>query len=403
MTFYPGYFCIRDFFCPLSYLIEALLLLIFNMDSKRYNNTKLFMGIFKGVMFFILLFLFVHSGYSAQLDRYLSIYFENGYIRFLLFIFIAGTLSGIIFSPVNFYSQYYLEHKYNLSNQTIYLWFWESAKGLGISLVIGVPVLLLFYYSILTYGNYWWLPFAIILFFISVVLARIAPVLILPIFYKIIPLDDDDLKARISNLAKDAGLRIENVYKFNMSKNTKKANAAFTGIGKSKRIILGDTLVENYSKDEIETVIAHEMGHYKQKHILKNILFSTASSFITFYLIAKLYELSYRWFGFESITEIAAIPLLSLWGMLIAIILTPLGNMLSRKYEYEADEYAINVTNKPGAFISTLEKLTEQNLGDKEPHPFVEWFFYSHPSIVKRINFIKAMIDSPIKKTAEAN
>ncbi len=198
-----------------------------------------------------------------------------------------------------------------------------------------------------------------------------------------------NLKERINNLAHNAKLKVENVYKFNMSKNTKKANAAFTGLGKTKRIILGDTLLDNYSDDEIETVIAHELGHYKKKHIIKNIIIGTASSFLTLFIIALLYKNSISWFGFDSITQISALPLLALWSMLIGIVQSPLGNILSRKFEYEADEYAVNETKKPLAFIKTLEKLTDQNLGDKEPHPFVEWFFYSHPSIKNRIGAIE--------------
>nr|MCU0332458.1 M48 family metallopeptidase [Ignavibacteriaceae bacterium]MCU0364598.1 M48 family metallopeptidase [Ignavibacteriaceae bacterium]MCU0406233.1 M48 family metallopeptidase [Ignavibacteriaceae bacterium] len=229
----------------------------------------------------------------------------------------------------------------------------------------------------------------IIMFFISVVLSQIFPVLIFPIFYKITPLEDENLRARITNLAKNAKLKVENVYKFNMSKNTKKANAAFTGLGKTKRIILGDTLLNNYSMEEIETVIAHELGHYKKKHIGKNIIIGTASSFLTLFIIALLYQNSLDWFGFDSIAQVSALPLLALWSMLIGIIQTPLGNILSRKFEYEADEYAVIETKNPFAFKKTLEKLTEQNLGDKEPHPFVEWFFYSHPSIKNRLKAIE--------------
>jgi STE24 endopeptidase len=227
------------------------------------------------------------------------------------------------------------------------------------------------------------------MFFISVILSQIFPIIILPIFYKVLPLNDEELKTRIRNLAIGAGIKVENFFSFDMSKNTKKANAAFTGLGKTKRIILGDTLLNNYTKDEIETVIAHELGHYKHKHILKNILFGTVSSFLTFFVISVLYKNTLSWFDFNNITQIAALPLLSLWAMLIGLVQSPIGNILSRKYEYEADRYAIESTYKPDSFISTLNKLTNQNLGDREPHPFVEWFFYSHPSIKNRINAIK--------------
>lgn len=361
------------------------------MDSKKYNNIKLAAGIGKGIASFVLILLFVALGLSQTLLDYLSHYSANSYILFLLFAGVTGLAAGIIFFPLNYYAEFYLEHKYNLSNQTFFAWIWEELKGLLISLVLGIPLLLFFYYTLNKFGAEWWLPFAIILFILSVVLARIVPIIILPLFYKVTPLEDEDLKVRISDLAVGAGIKVENVFKFNMSKNTKKANAAFTGIGKSKRILLGDTLLDNFTKDEIETVIAHELGHYKKKHIIKNIIIGTISSFATLFMIAFFYDKSIGWFGFNLRTNIAMLPLLSLWAMIIGLILNPISNIISRKYEYEADEYSVNSTGKPDAFIKTLEKLNEQNLGDKDPHPFVEWFFYSHPSIIKRVTAIKSL------------
>ncbi len=364
-----------------------------NRNYKKYNNIKLAIGIGKGIISFILILLFVSLGYSTLLANYLSGYFSNSYLLFISFVFATGIITSIIFAPVNYYTEFYLEHKYNLSNQTFIKYIIEHLKGLLISVVIGVPILLFFFYVLSKFGSLWWFPLAIGLFIISVILGRIAPVLILPLFYKIIPIDNEDLRSRIEKLSKDAGIKVENVYKFDMSKNTKKANAAFTGLGKSKRILLGDTLLDNYSEDEIETVVAHELGHYKKKHISKNIIIGTTTSFLTLFLIAILYENTIGLFGFNSITEIDALPILSLWGALIGLIQSPFGNILSRKFEYEADEYAVTSTGKPAPFISTLEKLTEQNLGDKDPHPFVEWFFYSHPSIKNRINALKKFID----------
>jgi STE24 endopeptidase len=358
-------------------------------NAKKYNNIKLAIGIGEGIASFVLILLFVSLGYSKQLESYLSEYFLNQYLLFLLFLFVVGLAGSILSFPISYYTGFYLEHKYNLSNQTFWKWILEGLKGLLVSFVIGVPILLLFYFVLNYFGVDWWLPFALIMFFISVVLAQIFPILIFPIFYKITPIDNESLKERIKKLAQNAKLKVENVYRFDMSKNTKKANAAFTGMGKTKRIILGDTLLDNYSEDEIETVIAHELGHFKKKHIIKNIIVGTISSFLTLYLIAILYQNSLSWFGFSSITEIAALPLLALWSMLIGLIQTPLGNLLSRKFEYEADEYAIEESKNPSAFTKTLVKLTEQNLGDKEPHPFVEWFFYSHPSIKNRISAIE--------------
>lgn len=359
------------------------------MNSKKYNNTKLLISIAKGVSSFLLLFYFVYSGLSLQLKIYISLYLRNNYLILIAFVLVTGLAGGIIFAPITFYTDYILEHKYNLSNQTIFQWIIEGLKGILVSTAIGIPILLLFFYSLNEFGHNWWLPFAIALFVISILLARVLPVLILPIFYKISPLENEELGLRIKNLALNAGVKIENIYKFDMSKNTKKANAAFTGLGKSKRILLGDTLLSEYSHDEIETVIAHELGHYKYKHILKNIFIGTISSFLTLFLVSLLYAFSLSWFHFNEITDISALPLLVLWMIVIGLIQAPITNVISRRFEYQADEFAISSTRKTKSFISTLEKLTEQNLGDKNPHPFVEWFFYSHPSINKRISAIK--------------
>lgn len=359
------------------------------MNSKKYNNIKLAISISETVLLFILIFLFISSGYSKVLSEWLYTFTQSDYLVLVLFTIITGLAVSIIFFPLNFYSSFILEHKYNLSNQTLLKYFTEGIKSTVVSGTIGIPILLLFYFILKEFGDAWWLVFAIAMFFISVILSQLFPILIFPIFYKVKPIEDEELKERIKTLAADAGLKVQDVYSFDMSKNTKKANAAFTGLGKTKRIILGDTLLSSYTKDEIETVIAHELGHYKRKHILKNIIYGTANSFVIFFLISVLYKASLQWFGFNSATEIAALPLLTLWAMLIGLIQTPLGNMLSRKFEYEADQYAIEATKKPLSFIQTLNKLTDQNLGDKEPHPFVEWFFYSHPSIKKRISAIE--------------
>ncbi len=361
------------------------------MNEKKYNKTKLIVDITDTVLTFIVIFLFLLLGLSNLLEKQILQYVTNSYLVLTIFFGVFGFFFSFISFPLDFYSSYYLEHKYNLSNQTIGKWLIEKTKSGIIGIIIGVPILMLFYFFIITYGNFWWLPFGIGMFIISVVLAQIVPVFIMPLFYKISPLEDEDLKQRIVKLSVDAGLKLDNVFKFDMSKNTKKANAAFTGLGKTKRILLGDTLLNNFNNDEIETVIAHEMGHYKRKHILKNLLFGTVVSFGIFYLLSVLYNYSLDWFGFVSVKQISALPIIALWGMLIGLIQTPVSNIISRKYEYQADEYAVKQTKKYDEFVTALSKLNEQNLGDKEPHSLVEWYFYSHPSVKKRVDYINKL------------
>lgn len=360
-----------------------------NSEAKKYNNIKLAIGIAEAVISFVLLVLFVLLGYSAKLESFIRSFVGNDYLVLGVFVSVLGIISALFFSPFNYYSGYYLEHKYNLSNQTFGKWIWEGAKGAVVGIVIGIPILAAFFFVIRKFGIMWWLPFGIILFIFSVILAQVVPVLILPLFYKVTPLENESLKEKIVSLFSNANLKVSNVFKFNMSKNTKKANAAFTGLGKTKRILLGDTLLDSYTEDEIETVIAHELGHYKKRHIVKNLVVGTFSSFFVFFLTAQLHSDTMKWFGFVQITQIASFPVLVIWASLIGLIKTPLSNFISRKFEYEADQYAVVSTKKPDDFVRTLEKLTDQNLGDKEPHPFVEWFFYSHPSIKNRIKNIR--------------
>ncbi|MDP2362820.1 MAG: M48 family peptidase, partial [Ignavibacteria bacterium] len=175
---------------------------IFNyMDSKKYNNTKLGIGISKTVISFILLFLFIALGYSNLLQNYIQTFTESQYLVFLIFVFVFGIFSSILFMPINIYTGFYLEHKYKLSNQTFFKYFLENIKSMLVGLVIGVPILLLFFFVINQFGDLWWLIFASAMFLISVVLSQLFPILILPIFYKILPLNDEEFKTRISNLA----------------------------------------------------------------------------------------------------------------------------------------------------------------------------------------------------------
>ena len=280
-------------------------------NAKKYNKIKITLSVVKGILSWLIILMFVVSGASTGLLNLISEQVENNYLQFILFSVISGGVLSLLFLPLSFYSEYILEHKYNLSNQTIGKWIVENLKGLLVGGVIGIPILLFFFFLLNTFLELWWLPFAVGMFLISVVLAKILPVIIFPLFYKVLPLENEDLIERIKKLSEGLKLNIENVFKFDMSKNTKKANAAFTGLGKTKKVILGDTLLENFSNDEIEVVLAHEFGHFKHKHIVKNIVISTVSSFLIFFLMGFLYKNSLEWFGFSSITQIDALPVLT--------------------------------------------------------------------------------------------
>ena len=357
--------------------------------AKKYSKTKQILSLTQSIGFFAAIIIVIVTGFSKTLESIAYSYFSNEYLALLLFVSMLFEGILLIFFPLDFYSGYVLEHKYGLSNQTIGGYFMESLKGLLLGAVIGGPLLCAFYYILKNFGDNWWLVLGIFLFVFSVIMGRLAPTLIMPLFYKFTPLENDVVKDRILNLAKKAGVTINGIFSFNMSKNTKKANAAFTGMGKSKRIILGDTLLESFTENEIETVFAHEMGHYTRRHIWKLTIVSTLLTFIGLFITAKLYSFTMGWFGFTSLYQLSALPLLFLLLSLYSLVTSPITNILSRKFEWEADTFALEITKDREAFISAMEKLADQNLADKQPNKIIEFLFHSHPSLEKRIEFAK--------------
>ncbi len=360
-------------------------------SAKTYNRAKLLTGLISSGLRFVLLLALVVLGFSQGLVLLIRSFVPNDYAVVVVFTASVGVMLGVITFPLKMFSGYSLEHRYKLSNQTFGRWAWEYGKGVLVSLPFMIGMVTVLYYSLATYGSQWWLAVGVAVTLLSIVLARLAPTLIMPLFYKFTPLDAGEIQERIVSLCSKAGVRIEGIFTFNLSKNTRKANAGFTGIGKSKRIVLGDTLVKNFTADEIETVFAHELGHYKHKHILVGIVSGTVATFAGLFLGGQMFDWSLDVFGFSARTEIAALPLLALWLALFSMATGPLSNALSRRHERQADWYAVRTTGKRDSFISALRKLEVTNLADPHPHAAVEWLFYSHPSIGRRIALIQSM------------
>lgn len=358
--------------------------------AKSYNRTKLIAGISSSVVSFFLLVALVWLGHTHHLAGWAWAIGSYRYIALLVFTAMVGLLQSLVTLPIGFYSGYIVEHRYSLSNQSLGRWAWERLKGSLVGLPLVAAVLMVLYYCMETFGNDWWLPVSVLLSFVSVLLARIAPILFLPLFYSFDPLPEGPLRERIARLCTAAGLTFEGIFTFNLSKNTKKANAGFTGIGKSRRIILGDTLVQDFSEEEIETVFAHELGHYKHRHIVIGIVTGILSTFVGMFVTSQLYAWSVAALGFASITNLEALPLLGIWLALFGLLTTPISNMISRRHERQADAYAVQVTKNGPAFAAALRRLAATNLADPEPHPLVEFLFYRHPSIAKRIQLLES-------------
>lgn len=361
--------------------------------AKQYEKIKLILSIFSTVLSVTLLILFVTLGYSIQLRTFVHGSVNNPYLGLLVFLFVLGGSFSLISFPLSYFGGFWLEHHYNLTSQKFAGWLWEKLKGYLVGTTLAVPILLAFYYFLLNHPQTWWLWTATVLFFFSVIIGKIAPHVIMPLFYKFEKLDDQTLLQRMHSLAEKGKFSLQGIYRFNMSKTTNKANAAFTGIGKSKRIILGDTLLEKFDTDEIESVFAHEVGHYVHKHIVQGVIIGTMSSYLSLYISFIILNWVVASFGFNGAADLAVLPVLSLILTAITLITSPFSNMLSRANERQADRYAIRNSSNPPAFISALNKLAESNLADPSPHPIIEFLFHSHPSIGKRVKFAENLLN----------
>src|SRR6266705_2698859 len=314
-------------------------------------------------------------------------------IQILVYFLILILGYEIITAPIAYYSGFVLPHRYGLSTMTLKSWLGDLFKGLVLGLVLEVLVIELVYALLASQPQTWWLWVALVLLFFSVVMANLAPVLILPIFYKFKPLPEGDLTKRLLALAERAHTRVRGVFTMQMSSKTTAANAALMGLGNTRRIVLGDTMLDRYTPDEIEVVLAHELGHHVHHDIWKLIISQSILTLGGLYLVnVVLHWAVDTQHIYTSLADPATIPLLLALMGAFGLIVMPIGNALSRAIEYQADEYALQSTRMVEPFKSAMTRLANQNLSDVEPSPIIEFLFHDHPSINKRLkhadNFI---------------
>jgi STE24 endopeptidase len=331
--------------------------------------------------------LWLSFGWAVALKTSLLNYTMNEWLLVAAFAAVFGGIDSILSLPLSYYSGFILPHRYELSNQTIKGWIIDRIKGLLVGAPIGLLVLEVIYAILRAYPDIWWLWAVGFLLVFNVILGNLAPILIMPLFNKYTPLDEEhaELAERLLKLAEKANTRVRGVFKFDMSRRTKAANAGLTGIGNSRRIILGDTLIDEFSSDEIETVLAHELAHHVHKDIPVGMAVSSIMTLGGLYLASLGLNWGVGYFGFESTADIAALPLLGILMGVYGLITMPFGNIFSRWREQRADEYALKVTRKGEAYASALTRLANQNLADADPEPWVELLLYSHPALGKRI------------------
>ena len=291
----------------------------------------------------------------------------------------------LLFLPLSYYSGYVVEHRFRLSTQSRRAWLRERGKGIGLSFLLGLLMLEVFYGIIREYPRNWWLPVTGVFVFIFIILARLAPVVFLPIFFKLKELEGEELIRRMRELAERAGTKVRGIYQMDLSRKSKTVNAALAGWGKTRRLILSDTLLQNFTPEETETVVAHELGHQVGHHTWKMMALQTVTMGLSLFLCERGLRRTIPLFPFQGVDDVAGLPLVILIMSLLGLVFLPLINAYSRHLERRADRFSLRNIESPQFFISAMEKLAELNLADKNPHPVVELLFYSHPPISKRI------------------
>jgi len=328
----------------------------------------------------------IFGGLSVKLSQLLA--FPQPWASALYFIILVVGI-GIILIPLNYYQGFVLPHRYGLSHQKFRGWLADRVKATVLSFLLGLVIVILVYWLMANFPDTWWLWSAIILFVLSLLLSRLTPTLLLGMFFKLEPLTDKNLKNRLMNLAKRARAQILGVFTINLSTKSTTANAMLAGWGRTRRIVLTDTLLQKYSADEIEVVLAHEMGHHLHNDIPKLITIQAIMIFLGLYLANLVLKAAAVPLGFQGPADAAGLPLLFLFVAALSVVISPLTNAFSRWMETEADKAALELSNNPQAFISAMTRLTNQNLSVADPDRWVELLFYDHPPYTKRVNLAR--------------
>lgn len=354
-------------------------------ESRRYNRIRRWLGITDFAVGFAFLIVLLVTGWSGWLrDMAYRAGSQNYSLSLFVYLLLLLVISKVLGIGLDYYG-FSLERKFQLSNQKFRSWAWDEVKGFLLSLVLGAVVVEVLYFTLRQWPQHWWVLAWALFMVLFVILAQLAPVVLLPIFYKFEPLDNEDLRRRLVIMSERAGTRVRGVYRWKLSEKSKKANAALTGLGATRRIILADTLLDNYSSDEIEAVLAHELGHHVHRHILKSIFVQAGITLLGFWAANWTLHYAVDQHMFEELSDFANLPLLALVSVVLSFLLMPALNAYSRFNERQADRYAFESISSVEPFISSMNKLAEQNLAERAPSKWVEWFFHSHPAISRRL------------------
>ena len=360
--------------------------------ARRYRNDNLRLSIGSLIVSVVLLGVILLFDFSKNFAEFLSVHIGAKPLLIAVYFSALYFVLSLLTLPFGYAEGYAIEHKYGFSTQNRRAWFIDWLKSFLVTYVIGLLVFEVIYLLIPVAPTLWWLWLSMIMIGFSIILTSVFPVVILPLFYKSSPIQDDELIQEITQLSGCAGVGIRGVYSIDLSSKTTKANAAVVGLGNTKRILIGDTLLSKYERNEVLSAVAHEIVHYSEHHMWWLMLWQSIITLLMFYVFYRIQPVVYVWFGFGSASDIAAFPVFAIIFFVISYIFRPAGAALSRYYERRADSGALTLTGDTSAFVNLIAKFCNEQLSIAFPNRFIEWYKYSHPSPGKRIEFAERWV-----------
>ncbi|MBL7069298.1 MAG: M48 family metallopeptidase [Candidatus Omnitrophica bacterium] len=353
--------------------------------AKRYAAIKNRLALIEPLYVLFFLAALQTSGVSRNIKFFSFNISSNFYGAVIIYAILFSLIYYAAMFCLNLYRGFIVEHNFGLSNQTMSDWLKEEVKKGILSLIMFIIFIEFLYLFMFNSPEFWWIFMAMGSILFTIILAKIFPILILPLFFKFEKIGDNELGKKLTQLAARCGIKILDIFKVQLSAKTKKANAALVGIGKTRRVLLGDTLIKDYSSDEIEVVLAHELAHHKLGHMWKLLSFSALSTVAVFFFVNLLSTRITGILNVEAIEDLTAFPSILFIISLFGVFLNPLQNTFSRRLESAADMLSLKMTRLPDAFISCMDKLSKQNLSDPNPSKFIETVLYDHPPVSRRI------------------
>ena len=354
--------------------------------ATRYHSLGRRAGLLATVWTVVMLCILIFSGGSAGLRGWASsVTRSDPALIVLVYVLILSVVIDVAMLPFSVYRGFLLEHRYGLATETVKHWAIDHFKAVLIGVVFAEVAATLVYFALRHWPGQWWVIAGVGYSLAIIFLVNIAPVVLLPLFYTFKPLEKAELRDRLTALASRAGAGIIGVYEWTLSDRTKKANAALAGMGHTRRILLSDTLLADYSDEEIEVILAHELAHHVHKDIWTSVAYDIALTFVGLFAAHLALQRAVPLFGLEGAADPAGIPVLLMTAGAMGLAVKPLMNSISRSHERRADAYALRMTNNPPAFISAMRRLGQQNLAEDNPSRLVQAFFYTHPPIKERL------------------